>query len=90
MDGRPLTDRETLLARLPCPVVIDHVGKFLEPVPVEHPGFQALLRLVGTGRCWLKLTGAYETSRLGPPLYADVSALDCGSSGGARAHDMGE
>jgi D-galactarolactone isomerase len=75
MDGRLLADREALLARLPCPVVIDHVGKFLEPVPAEHPGFQSLLRLIGTGRCWLKLAGAYEVSRLGPPHYSDVGAL---------------
>ncbi|MBV9655079.1 MAG: amidohydrolase family protein [Acetobacteraceae bacterium] len=75
MDGRLLADREALLASLPCPVVIDHVGKFLEPVPIEHPGFQALLRLIGTGRCWLKLAAAYEVSKSGPPLYADVGAL---------------
>jgi D-galactarolactone isomerase len=75
MDGRLLEEREALLLRLPCPVVIDHVGKFLEPVPADHPGFQSLLRLIGSGRCWLKLAGAYEVSKRGPPLYADVGAL---------------
>jgi D-galactarolactone isomerase len=47
MDGRLLKEREAVLQRRPCPVVIDHVGKFLEPVPVEHPGFRSLLRLIG-------------------------------------------
>ena len=75
MDGRLLPKREALLMRLPCPVVIDHVGKFLEPVPVTHPGFQTLLRLLETGRFWLKLAAAYEVSKAGPPLYADVGAL---------------
>jgi len=75
MDGRLLADREVLLKRLPCPLVIDHVGKFLEPVPVEHPGFQALLRLLDGGRTWLKLAAAYEVSKAGAPLYADVGAL---------------
>lgn len=79
MDGRLLEEREALLLRLPCPVVIDHVGKFLEPVPVDHPGFQSLLRLIGSGRCWLKLAGAYEVSKRGPPLYADVGALAIGA-----------
>ena len=49
--------------------------KFLEPVPVDHPGFQALLRLLDGGRTWLKLAAAYEVSKAGPPLYADVGAL---------------
>lgn len=50
-------------------------GRFLEPVPPEHPGFQSLLRLVDTGRCWVKLSGAYMTSKGGPPLYADMGML---------------
>jgi D-galactarolactone isomerase len=75
MDGRLLADREAMLARLPVPLVIDHVGKFLEPVPVAHPGFQAILRLLDGGRTWFKLAAAYEVSKAGPPLYADVGAL---------------
>jgi D-galactarolactone isomerase len=75
MDGRLLAEREALVNRLPCTVVIDHVGKFLEPVPVEHPGFQCLLRLLDGGRTWLKLAAAYEVSRAGAPLYGDVGVL---------------
>lgn len=75
MDGRLLCDREALLGRLPCAVVIDHVGKFLEPVPVNHPGFECLLRLLDRGNVWLKLAAAYETSKSGPPLYPDVGVL---------------
>ncbi len=75
MDGRLLADREPLLRRLPTPLVIDHVGKFLEPVTVEHDGFRTLLRLLDSGRTWLKLAAPYEVSRAGPPLYADVGAL---------------
>lgn len=75
MDGRLLADREDLLKRLPATLVIDHVGKFLEPVPVSHPGFQTLLRLLERDRVWMKLTGPYEVSKAGPPLYPDVGAL---------------
>jgi D-galactarolactone isomerase len=75
MDGRFLAEREAQLGGLPTKLIIDHVGKFLEPVPVEHAGFQALLRLLGNGRTWLKLAAAYEVSKAGPPLYADVGAL---------------
>jgi D-galactarolactone isomerase len=75
LDGRELPRHESALARLPVPLVIDHNGKFLEPAAVDHPGFQALLRLIAGGNTWVKLSAPYETSRDGPPHYADVSAL---------------
>ena len=75
LDGRLLAEREALLKRLPCRLIIDHVGKFLEPVPVEHSGFRTILHLIDGGRTWLKLAGAYETSKAGAPLYPDVGAL---------------
>jgi len=75
LDGRTLPEYETVLKRLPGYLVIDHVGKFLEPVTTAHPGFQTLLRLIDTGRCWVKLSAPYEVSRSGPPLYEDVGRL---------------
>ena len=38
MDGRYFEERESLLKRLPGTLVIEHIGKFLEPVPPDHPG----------------------------------------------------
>ncbi len=75
MDGRLLADEADRLARLPGGLVIDHNGKFLEPVGLDHPGFRALLRLVEGGRAYVKTSGVYETSRTGAPDYADVAAL---------------
>jgi D-galactarolactone isomerase len=75
MDGRLLPERTDMLARLPCQVMIDHVGKFLEPVAPQHPGFKALLKLLDHGNFWLKLAAAYEVSHSGPPRYEDVGAL---------------
>ncbi len=75
MDGRRLHEAEERLARLPGRLVIDHNGKFLEPVDVDHPGFRALRRLVEGGRTFVKTSGVYETSRLGAPGYADVACL---------------
>ena len=74
-DGRELPRYEAALARLSVPLVIDHNGKFLDPVATDHPGFKALLRLLAGGNTWVKLSAPYETSRDGPPHYADVSAL---------------
>lgn len=75
LDGRTIAAHADQIARLPVPAVIDHVGKYLEPVPVDHPSFQALLRLVAGGNVWIKLSAPYETSKSGPPLYGDVGAL---------------
>lgn len=75
MDGRHFEEREDLLKRLPGTLVIEHIGKFLEPVAPDHPGFRSLLRLVDTGRCWVKLSGAYMMSKSGPPLYEDIGLL---------------
>ena len=75
LDGRELPRLERQFARLPVPLVIDHNGKFLEPVATDHPGFKALLRLLGSGNTWVKLSAPYETSKTGPPHYADVSTL---------------
>lgn len=73
-DGRLLQERMELLEPLAARLVIDHNGKFLEPVKVDHPAFACLLRLVEKG-AHVKLSAPYETSREGPPAYGDVGAL---------------
>jgi D-galactarolactone isomerase len=75
LDGRDLAQYEEVFAGLPVPLVIDHNGKFLEPVATDHPGFQTLLRLLDGGNTWVKLSAPYETSKTGPPHYDDVSTL---------------
>jgi D-galactarolactone isomerase len=75
LDGRDLPQYDALIRKLPTDAVIDHNGKFMEPVRPEHPGFQTLLRLLDTGRCWVKLSAPYETSKTGAPRYEDVSVL---------------
>ena len=75
LDGRTIPEHEEVLKRLPCRLVLDHNGKFLEPVAPAHPSFQSLLRVLDSGRVWIKLSAPYETSKLGPPGYDDVSLL---------------
>ena len=75
LDGRELPQYEAQIARLPGKFVIDHTGKYLDPVAPDHAAFKALLRLVDTGRCWVKLSAPYETSRTGAPGYEDVARL---------------
>lgn len=75
LDGRLLPDRMSQVARWPGDIVIDHVGKFIKPVSVDHPSFRCLLDLLETGRVWVKLSAPYEVSESGPPAYEDVGAL---------------
>ncbi|HZM33041.1 MAG TPA: amidohydrolase family protein [Burkholderiales bacterium] len=71
IDARDLPDLLPALARLPVPVVVDHMGRMEHHHGVAHPGFQALVRAVGEGRLWAKLSGTY---RLGatPPDYREA------------------
>ncbi len=82
-DGRQFPDREATIRAAPGTIIIDHIGKFLEPVPVDHPSFRALLRLLGRDNIYLRLAGAYEVSKTGAPGYDDVGAL---AKAAIRAH----
>ncbi len=75
LDGRELAAYEERLRALPCMLTIDHIGKFLEPVRIDHPGFRSLLSLLDAGRTWVKVSAPYETSKVGPPAYEDVGML---------------
>ncbi|CAG4916944.1 amidohydrolase family protein [Paraburkholderia saeva] len=75
LDGRDLPRHESTLMRLPGKLVIDHTGKFLEPVQPDSEAFQSLCRVLDRGHCWVKLSAPYETSRAGAPGYDDVALL---------------
>jgi predicted TIM-barrel fold metal-dependent hydrolase len=68
VDARDLPDMAEALARIPVPVVVDHMGRLEHHHGASNAGFQALLRGVGSGKLWAKLSGTY---RLGatPPDY---------------------
>jgi predicted TIM-barrel fold metal-dependent hydrolase len=63
-----LVTLEPRLAKLPSDFVIDHMS-FIKPAEggIEQPAFQALLRLLGGGRCWVKFSGAYRQTGEAPP-----------------------
>ena len=64
-------DLDRTFADFPVDIVIDHFGYMNAAKGLEHPGFQALLRLMRAGRCWVKFTGAYRISREDMP-HRDV------------------
>ncbi len=69
-----LVELEARLAALPCPLLIEQLGRIKGGQPVSTPGFQVLLRLLAQRKTWVKLSHAYHVSTAGPP-YADTTPL---------------
>ena len=63
------------LSNLPTPLVIDHMGRIPGAVGTAHPAYGAILGLIDQGSTWVKVSGVYHESPVGPPTYADRSAV---------------
>lgn len=74
LDARQLPEIMPRISKLPCPIVIDHMGHVPASLGVSHSGFQALLHLVKNHDVWVKLSGAYRLST-DFDRYADVTPL---------------
>jgi predicted TIM-barrel fold metal-dependent hydrolase len=63
-----------LVATAPMPIVFDHFGGAQAADGVEQPGFVDLLELVKSGKAYVKISGAYRASKLGPD-YPNATPL---------------
>jgi D-galactarolactone isomerase len=75
MRGDQIVDAASLWDRLPCPIVFDHLGRLPQPAGVDDPAFAIIRRLLDNGRTWVKVSGAYIDTKVGPPSYADVTKV---------------
>jgi predicted TIM-barrel fold metal-dependent hydrolase len=66
IDARDLPELAPSLARVPVPVVVDHMGRMEHRHGTAHPGFQALVHGVAQGRLWTKLSGTYRLGATAP------------------------
>ncbi len=66
---------EDLLMRLPTPLVFDHLAHLPQPAGADHPAFRIVCKLIDKGKTWVKVSGAYLDTKIGPPTYADTSKL---------------
>jgi len=64
-----------VLNRLPCQIVFDHLAHMPQPVGIGHPAFAVVVELLQNGKAWVKLSGAYADTKVGPPTYADSTAV---------------
>jgi predicted TIM-barrel fold metal-dependent hydrolase len=70
-----LVAMEPLLAALPTPLVIDHLGRIDPAEAASGAAFDTVRRLLDGGRTWVKLSGIYMRSRDGAPGYRDTFPL---------------
>ena len=70
IDVKDLPETIPVLKSLGLPLVIDHMGRTDARAGTQTNGFQSLLRAVGEGWCWAKLSGAHRISRNAPD-YSD-------------------
>jgi predicted TIM-barrel fold metal-dependent hydrolase len=66
-----LVDVEALLQRTQSDFVLDHMARITAAEGVTSPAFSTMMRLLDTGRCWVKLASLYRLSGEAYP-HADL------------------
>jgi len=67
VEGAVLPQIAGRLLELPTEFVVDHFGRIDARQGLEQPAFQALCRLLDSGRCWVKLSAPYRLDLDGAP-----------------------
>ncbi len=75
VNANQVAERKELFANLPCPIVFDHMAHLSEPGGLTHPAFAFLVDLMKQKKAWMKLSGAYNDTKIGPPTYADRTVI---------------
>jgi D-galactarolactone isomerase len=75
VEGDDIVAHADLLRRLPSQMVFDHLGHPELPAGTEHPSHTVLRGLLDKGRTWIKLSGAYSNSKVGPPDYPEATKV---------------
>src|SRR5207247_503822 len=73
VEGAQIVELADLLRRLPTPLVFDHLANPPLPAGIEHPSHAIVRGLIDRGRTWVKLSGAYSNSKIGPPSYPEAT-----------------
>ncbi len=75
MLGPDIVNAADLFKSLPTPVIFDHFARIPQPEGINSPAFASVRALLDNGQTWVKLSGAYQDSRIGGPTYADIGPL---------------
>jgi predicted TIM-barrel fold metal-dependent hydrolase len=71
-DSKDLPRYASMLDQMPCPYVIDHMGRVATADGIDQPAFTALLEVLRDERAWVKISGAERLTADGTPPYDDV------------------
>ena len=71
MDASLIEEMAGAIAKLPVPVVIDHMGRIDASLGMDQKPFQALMKLLDHAHVWVKVSGSERASRQDPP-YTDA------------------
>jgi predicted TIM-barrel fold metal-dependent hydrolase len=75
VEGAMIDDMAPLLRRLPAPMVFDHLAHPPVAAGVDHSSHKIVRELIDKGRAWVKLSGAYSNSKIGPPAYPEATKV---------------
>ncbi len=74
IDVKDLPETIAIVQSIGLPLVIDHMGRTDARAGIGTPGFQSLLRFLGQGGCWVKVSGVHRLSDNAPD-YPEVRAF---------------
>jgi predicted TIM-barrel fold metal-dependent hydrolase len=75
MSADMMVAAKDVLGRLPCQIIFDHLAHIPQPAGATDPSFGVVADLLQKGKAWVKLSGAYQNTLVGPPTYADTIPL---------------
>src|SRR5258706_2986196 len=75
MEAEQVVEMADLLRRLPTQLVFDHLGNPTLPAGIDHSSHAIIRGLVDKGRTWVKVSGAYSNTKIGPPDYPDATKI---------------
>ena len=75
MEADDIVTHSEMLKRLPAQIVFDHLGKLPPRLGTRHPAYGVIRGLMDAGKAWVKISGAYMNTEIGPPRYPDATAV---------------
>jgi D-galactarolactone isomerase len=73
--GEQIVALAHVLSGLPTQIVFDHMARPPLPAGIAHPSHAVVRGLIDKRKAWIKLSGAYFNSKIGPPSYPEATAI---------------
>lgn len=67
-----IAENAEIWKQTPCPIVFDHLGHITD---INHPAVDVIVKLMQQDKAWVKISGAYILSKVGPPSYSDRAPI---------------